>query len=369
MATPRSPAARSESFPRPEPCARHSPVPPSTTPLGGERNQIGARCTSPEPHDATGPANPSRLSKALLFSLAHGALYVALLSFLVAVNPSAAPQACSTYSIGLDTTYATTWDGPYGGRADGEVFLARDTLIRSITVWRPVPPDTNRFGMKLWIVRADSTGQPNMAGILLSGPTLLIPAGDNVHPVEYTWTFDPPFALPSRGYFWFGVQPDPCEGFFNLLFNDQNAFKDGDNWRSRRVFPGDPCHLVRYPDHFADWDLIFRMEFCDSTFRPEPGPPDLPPRFVLRQNGPNPVSSNTTIRFDLPSPALIRLEIFDAQGRLVRTLANARFPAGFQSVEWDRRSGDGRSLGAGVYLYRIQAGTFHDQKKMVLLPN
>ena len=58
---------------------------------------------------------------------------------------------------------------------------------------------------------------------------------------------------------------------------------------------------------------------------------------------------------------------FDAQGRLVRTLANRTYPAGFHDVEWDRRSEGGHQLGAGVYLYRIQAGTFRDQKKLVLL--
>jgi len=44
------------------------------------------------------------------------------------------------------------------------------------------------------------------------------------------------------------------------------------------------------------------------------------------------------------------------------------FPAGFHAVDWDEGGGHGRVVGAGVYLYRIQAGTFRDRKKLALLP-
>ncbi len=93
----------------------------------------------------------------------------------------------------------------------------------------------------------------------------------------------------------------------------------------------------------------------------------LPTSFALRQNEPNPFGSGTTIRFDLPVGAKVRLEVFDAQGRLVRILADERFAAGFHAVEWDRRDGNGHPLRAGVYLYRVRAGSFHSQRKMVLL--
>jgi hypothetical protein len=100
--------------------------------------------------------------------------------------------------------------------------------------------------------------------------------------------------------------------------------------------------------------------------RPAPSPP--PSAFALRQNHPNPFTERTAIRFELPIETDVRLEVFDAQGRRVQTLANGQFPAGFHAVEWDQRDAAGRRLGPGVYLYRIHAGSFRDQKKMVLLP-
>ena len=95
--------------------------------------------------------------------------------------------------------------------------------------------------------------------------------------------------------------------------------------------------------------------------------PLLPNAFALRQNKPHPFSTSTTIRFELPARATVSLELFDAAGRLVRTLADGQFPAGFHDVDWDHRDEGGRPLRAGVYLYRIRAGTFGDQKKLVLL--
>jgi hypothetical protein len=94
----------------------------------------------------------------------------------------------------------------------------------------------------------------------------------------------------------------------------------------------------------------------------------LPVRFALRQNQPNPFTSLTTIRFELPVGAMVRLHVFDPKGRRIRTLANRYFPAGYQVLGWDHRDDDGRTLGPGVYFYRIEAGPFHDRKKMVLIP-
>jgi hypothetical protein len=94
----------------------------------------------------------------------------------------------------------------------------------------------------------------------------------------------------------------------------------------------------------------------------------LPLRFALHQNGPNPFAAATTIRFDLPAGAMVRLEVFDVAGRRVAMLANHYFPPGYQAVEWDRRTPSGLAAGAGVYFYRIEAGPLRDRKKMVILP-
>jgi hypothetical protein len=94
----------------------------------------------------------------------------------------------------------------------------------------------------------------------------------------------------------------------------------------------------------------------------------LPLRFALHPNQPNPFGSRTTIRFDLPVGAMVRLEVFDVAGRRVSVLANHYFPAGYHALAWDGRTPSGLAAGAGVYYCRIEAGPWRERKAMVLLP-
>ena len=93
----------------------------------------------------------------------------------------------------------------------------------------------------------------------------------------------------------------------------------------------------------------------------------LPTRFALWQNQPNPFSASTAVRFDLPVGAMVRLEVFDTQGRRVEQLANHYFPAGEHVVQWNP-SASQRRIGPGMYFCRIEAGSFRDRKKMAVLP-
>ena len=93
-----------------------------------------------------------------------------------------------------------------------------------------------------------------------------------------------------------------------------------------------------------------------------------PNRFLLAQNQPNPFGPSTTIRFELPVAAKVKLEVFDLHGRRLLVLADSEFGAGYHSVDWDRSLEDGRRAAPGVYVCRISAGSFLDEKKMILLP-
>ncbi|MCS5650490.1 MAG: T9SS type A sorting domain-containing protein, partial [Dehalococcoidia bacterium] len=93
----------------------------------------------------------------------------------------------------------------------------------------------------------------------------------------------------------------------------------------------------------------------------------VPAAFTLHQNFPNPFNPITTLRYDLPSDALVTLSIYDMLGREITQLVNTTQDAGFKSVQWDATDSMGRPVSAGVYLYQIQAGEFVQTKKMVLL--
>jgi hypothetical protein len=89
---------------------------------------------------------------------------------------------------------------------------------------------------------------------------------------------------------------------------------------------------------------------------------ELPTHYSLDQNSPNPFNPTTEIRFSVPEPASVRLEVFNVAGQRVAVLIEANLPAGYHTVMWD--AGE---MASGVYLYRLTAGEFMATKKMVLL--
>ena len=93
----------------------------------------------------------------------------------------------------------------------------------------------------------------------------------------------------------------------------------------------------------------------------------IPVTFALHQNFPNPFNPITTLRYDLPSDALVTLSIYDMLGREITQLVNISQEAGFKSVQWDAKDSMGKPVSAGVYLYQIYAGEFVQTEKMVLL--
>jgi len=82
---------------------------------------------------------------------------------------------------------------------------------------------------------------------------------------------------------------------------------------------------------------------------------DLPTEVALYTGYPNPFNPTTQIRYDLPAPGHVRIDVFDATGRLVQTLLDTELYAGRHVVSWDARQG-GRMLSSGAYFVRLQAG-------------
>ena len=89
---------------------------------------------------------------------------------------------------------------------------------------------------------------------------------------------------------------------------------------------------------------------------------DVPTHFSLDQSYPNPFNPATTISFSLPSKSFVSLKVFDALGRKVAVLLSEELPLGTYSPQWNAAG-----LASGVYFYRLQAGSFIETKKLILL--
>jgi lysophospholipase L1-like esterase len=89
---------------------------------------------------------------------------------------------------------------------------------------------------------------------------------------------------------------------------------------------------------------------------------NLPNTFSLLQNYPNPFNPTTTISFGLPVKSYVSLKIFDSLGREAATIVSKEMSAGSHSKEWNASN-----MSSGIYFYRLQAGSFTETKKLVLL--
>jgi parallel beta-helix repeat protein len=81
---------------------------------------------------------------------------------------------------------------------------------------------------------------------------------------------------------------------------------------------------------------------------------------------PNPFATHTAVSFEIPREGRLSLCIFDAAGRIVRTLRDGIAPAGSQAVDWDGADDQGRALPSGVYFCRIRVDGVERAEQIVL---
>jgi len=122
---------------------------------------------------------------------------------------------------------------------------------------------------------------------------------------------------------------------------------------------------VRQADEKIDLRLIIGTEdFAESVSE---GIPLQPVRFALFQNYPNPFNPLTVIKYQLEERANVHLEIFNILGQKVRTFERKMQNTGLHQITWDGTNELSEKVGSSIYIYRIQAGSFTETRKMILI--
>jgi hypothetical protein len=88
----------------------------------------------------------------------------------------------------------------------------------------------------------------------------------------------------------------------------------------------------------------------------------IPTVFKLEQNYPNPFNPSTKIKFAVPEKSNVLIKVYDILGSEVATLVNKEMDAG-----WYENDFNAAGLSSGVYLFRMEAGSYVNTKKMILL--
>ncbi len=85
-------------------------------------------------------------------------------------------------------------------------------------------------------------------------------------------------------------------------------------------------------------------------------------KFELSQNYPNPFNPTTTIRFNLPEAGNVKLTLFNILGQELRSLVNEFQESGVHTINFDASE-----LNSGMYIYKIESGSFTQTRKMTLV--
>jgi sugar lactone lactonase YvrE len=192
---------------------------------------------------------------------------------------------------------------------------------------------------------------------------------DNIDTTKTGNTFILPYSLTVNGPIFIGFEFTPAGNDTIALLSDKNGEGDAAN----RVWE-------KYPDGtYGDfttsnpnwglnidlWIAAYYKKF--STTGVVDAAAAVPTQYSLEQNYPNPFNPSTTIRFAIPKTGMTRLIVYDILGREVRTLMNSDLNAGYHQIVWNGRNNSGSQVASGMYLYRIEAGSFISVKKMMLL--
>jgi hypothetical protein len=116
--------------------------------------------------------------------------------------------------------------------------------------------------------------------------------------------------------------------------------------------------LEIYSSGYLFWSDTFAIDIVTGIQKDEL----IVKEFKLEQNYPNPFNSNSKIQFSITKPDFVTLEVYNLLGQKVATLVSENLNAGSHTAGWNAVG-----LPGGVYFYRLEAGSYTDTKKLVLL--
>ena len=186
------------------------------------------------------------------------------------VHAASADTVCTPVHVRLDPRTWNSAAADFLGEAQGQTFLAMDTVITRLTVWR-YPNDRSVIGAHLYITGVDTMWtppRPNTHVILLDGPTIHVYDSDPPGQlIEMPFVIDPPLHLPRPGLYAFFLQGENCNQgqSWVIVANDRNPYPYGLYWWTGRV--NYPCYLRGVDGGVDNLDLLFDIEFCrpDTT--------------------------------------------------------------------------------------------------------
>jgi hypothetical protein len=165
---------------------------------------------------------------------------------------------------------------------------------------------------------------------------------------------------------------DTCDMYYNIfldpLFENPGSgnyqitwanWPTPDSTKSPCIDAGDPASPLDPDGTITDMGAFSFNQSIPNDVAEEISTPS---GYKLCQNFPNPFNPNTQIRYSVPKTAIVELKVFNLLGQEIATLVNEEKSPGNYEINFDASN-----LSSGIYVYKIQEGSFVESKKMILL--
>ncbi len=264
----------------------------------------------------------------------------------------------------------------------------RETRLNWLSQWSPtlqgtidIKPGTCRNPFNIKNFEFTGSGNPNKGGVM---PVAVLGGeGFDVSGIDVSTIRLNGVAPLGRGRSYCDVAgPGVSDGICHCSEEGPDGFDDLLLKFSNQEIAASRV-LRSIPEPGDVWTLIMTGELEDGTgfqafdcvtFVGEPpglDKPDRPSDLSLRSGianaTPNPFNPSATIAFKLKKSGHVSLQIFDAAGRLIRTLVDDTRPAGSYEVVWNGLDDKGTSVTSGIYFCRFSDGQVLETRKMVLM--
>ncbi len=229
----------------------------------------------------------------------------------------------------------------------GEAWLLIDNLVRWVETW--FSESLDRFGDTSTFIPSKTFLTMNRTSPVDS--VLVRNDGNSSLTISKIKVSEPYFTVSSRG-------PNDRNDTLNIKNGEGRYFWVTFDYKNapQQIIN---ANLIIYSYSMTSPDTIKLKG--DGTTGVRDGPP-VPLSSSLSQNYPNPFNPSTKIRFSITKSSFVILKVYDVLGREIKTLVDEEKSAGIYEATFNAST-----LPSGVYIYRLQAGTFIETKKMVLI--
>ena len=191
----------------------------------------------------------------------------ALVSLVPSVTHAVAPPPCIQVHVAVDTSLADTTLKLIDGRGCGQVVMAQDTVVNSVTFWLRARVPVFTYSAILYVTPVDSLGTPDVSRVLYTSPRQTGTIGGASYLEAVKVAIAPPLILPGSGSYYFNISEASCLGTFLVAGHHGDAYGGGIAWKTGTTLcldngPGGPTG----PD--PNMDFIFDVEFCDTHSTP-----------------------------------------------------------------------------------------------------